>query len=407
MSYNSRIGHVSQHYQQYQQFQQQYQSSDRSLAPLHAFSVRKTFDNGPQYQVPLHAFSVNKTSDVGSECIDPQYQTPLHVFSVNKTLDVGPECNIEQSVSDYCDQLSTSHDTSDYCDHSITSPDTPSELNTSGDTPPDDSVTYTSPYRSICQPYSVPLVNQVNTNIYCIVAADSRARDFESKLLPHPDLYTTKYIVRGGARINTLECEVLGYINKLPKTDIVILYILAGICELTYKEYHQGGVELCLHKNQNVYDHIVDLKNTIRRHHPLSLVGVATIPIIDFKKAQKHYKHSNQLFVPKYGNDDLLDMQRRLSKSLAKINTDLAHLNRSPQHLPGVGVFYPAHLFLHQDIEKDVVRKTKSSRKVLKRIPDKKLSDGVHASAEVADVWYEATHSNFFKLYKAIRGIDC
>ena len=114
---------------------------------------------------------------------------------------------------------------------------------------------------------------------------------------------------------------------------MIIAYICAGICELTFKEYHSGGVELALHTNQNVYNHIADFRNNLRRYHPLSVVGVATIPLIKFTKAQSHFKLIRQLHVAKYNEEELNDMQHKLSKSLAIINTDLSALNRIPQYL--------------------------------------------------------------------------
>ena len=72
-------------------------------------------------------------------------------------------------------------------------------------------------------------------------------------------------------------------------------------------------------------------------------------------------------------------------------------LNRGPQELPGIGIVYPSQLFLHQDIEKQIIRKTKSSRKVLKRIPDHVLPDGVHPSAKVTETWFNSLHAIFAK----------
>ena len=215
-------------------------------------------------------------------------------------------------------------------------------------------------------------------------------------------MYDTKYIVKGGARLSTLEEEVNDYIKNIPCTDIIIAYVCAGICELTYKEHHCGGIELNLHTNQNVYEHIVDLKENLRRRHPLSVVGVATIPMIKFIKAQAHFKLIKQLHQPKYSKDQLNEKQQKLSESIAVINTNLAALNRTPQYLPGIGSVTPAQLFLHQDVEKDVIRKSQSKRVVYKRIPDKKLIDGVHASEAVSDVWFSALHANFMKICSAI-----
>ena len=153
---------------------------------------------------------------------------------------------------------------------------------------------------------------------------------------------------------------------------------------------------------KNYGKHTADLKAKIRRFHPRSIVGVATIPIISFAKAQEHYKAIKQLHTAKYDETQLQSMQKRLSDLLATINTDLSHLNSEPQEIPGVGHFYASQLFLHQDIEKQVIRKSKSKRTVIKRIPDKKLTDGVHPSEAVNEVWYMALHENYMKIISAV-----
>ena len=102
----------------------------------------------------------------------------------------------------------------------------------------------------------------------------------------------TTYIARGGAKIHSLEDELLELINGIPRQDIIIVYICAGICEITVKEYHEGGTELGLYESTNVVDNLIAFKNSIRRLHPRSVVGIATIPIVSFKLSQQYFKDS-------------------------------------------------------------------------------------------------------------------
>ena len=95
-------------------------------------------------------------------------------------------------------------------------------------------------------------------------------------------------------------------------------------------------------------------------------------------------------------------MQETLSHTIAHINVNLTNQNRFPQFLPLYGSHKPHQLYWHQEVEKQVIRKTKSTRKVLKRIPDHVLPDGVHPSAKVTETWFNSLHANFAKFSDSI-----
>ena len=96
-------------------------------------------------------------------------------------------------------------------------------------------------------------------------------------------------------------------------------------------------------------------------------------------------------------------MQTRLSNLLAEVNTTLAHQNRSIQILLDIGGIFAPHFFMHQDIEKQIIRKTNSKRKFIREYQKKKLVDGVLDSEEVSQVWFNALHANYFKVYPAVK----
>ena len=218
-------------------------------------------------------------------------------------------------------------------------------------------------------------------------------------------MYKTTYIARGGAKIFSLEDELLELISGVPRQDIIVVYICAGICEITNKETHVGGTELSLYESTNVLEHLISFKYNIRRLHPRSVVGISTIPIVSLKQSQQYFKDSKQLFAPKFNQNDLEGLQKKLSDQIANINTSISQENRQVQDLPGVGCVIPPHFFMHQDIEKQTIRKSKSSRQVIKRIPEKKLIDGIHASDDVVNVWFNALHCNFHKVYTAVKSL--
>ena len=238
--------------------------------------------------------------------------------------------------------------------------------------------------------------------IHCFVIADSRFRDFESFFPINQHIYNTVYIVKRGARIINLEEAVLKELRKIPKSDIVIAYICAGINNLTYKYYHSGGYEIVPHNRQSVYLDILGLKQKIRRVFPRSIVGIATIPIVNFAKAQKYAKDNHHL-VSKFTLADIKQMQTQLSDTLADINTELIHQNRGFQQVPGVGWMKPCQLYLHQEIEKLVYRKKQQERIVIKRIPDKVLTDGVHPAEYISLHWYNTIHNCFAQIVHNLR----
>ena len=79
-------------------------------------------------------------------------------------------------------------------------------------------------------------------DIHCIVAADSRFKGFEHKLLPNQDIYHTINVIERGARVNYLEDCIVHELSNIPRSDIAIIYTCVGINELTFKEYNPGGI---------------------------------------------------------------------------------------------------------------------------------------------------------------------
>ena len=234
--------------------------------------------------------------------------------------------------------------------------------------------------------------------IHGVMISDSRGKNFDKYPIVNEALYETHHISCSGARVPQMQNAVLAELSNIPSSDLIILYICGGSNELTFKEYHSGGVELSIHRQQHVLTHLLDLKSIVRRRFPNCVVGYSTIPIISFKKSQAFYQGKGDLWEPKYSCDQLQSMQKDLSNNLACINVNLTHQNRAYQYIPNCGMIKPNQLYWHQEVEKCIYRKTQTTRRVIKRIPDGVLSDGVHATRKVEDVWHRSLHNNFAKM---------
>ena len=136
--------------------------------------------------------------------------------------------------------------------------------------------------------------------IHGVLCADSRARDFDDFLPFNTALYNTHHIVCRGARVPQLQYELIRELKTIPRNDPTVVYVCGGVNELTFKEFHAGRVELCVHKQQKTLENLLDLKSKVRKWFPNALVCYSTIPIVNLKLAQLYYRDCGALITPKY-----------------------------------------------------------------------------------------------------------
>lgn len=237
------------------------------------------------------------------------------------------------------------------------------------------------------------------SRVHTILAADSRARPFLEREACNSSIYQSHLVVCPGAKVDKIKQKTIQKLSNIPQGDLVLIRIAGGINELTLREYHVGGVELCLQRPQYLIHNLLKFKDEIKSAHPISLVSFATIPIINFVAAQKHYIDTGKLWQPKYSYQQLTAFQTELSDSLANINTRLIVENRKLQYVPGWATTSCSQLYWHQDIEKLAKRKRGGKWINVKRIRWTALPDGVHPSSGIAKTWYNRVHDNFKKDY--------
>jgi hypothetical protein len=235
----------------------------------------------------------------------------------------------------------------------------------------------------------------MDREIHAIIATDSRGKNFVSKAAPNSDIYQTHNLVCRGARIDRVSSAIFSCLRRINPSSLVLVRICAGINELTYKYHHKDGNELVPHIQQNVIQHLLQLKEKIRRKFPSALVGIATIPIVNLAQSKLHYMEKGWLSKPLYDESQTLQHQRELSITISNINARIVRENSLRQYIPEIGLVLPTQLFLNQDIEKVSIRKKGGKRRLRKHIQISSLPDGVHPSDRISDKWFNCIHENF------------
>jgi hypothetical protein len=238
-----------------------------------------------------------------------------------------------------------------------------------------------------------------DTHIHAIVACDSRGRDFNSFPVIDDYGYINHIILRRGAKIKDIETELILRLDSIPRRDICVVYIVAGICELTQKIYHPGGQELDLQPSNNLLVNLLNCKQIVRATFPRCIVGIATIPTISLKQAIVYNIEKGKLRYSKFTEEEVNHKQTILNSSIKCINELILNENKQAQEIAGVGHYMLGNLFFHQNIEKLEIKKRGGKKIRRLRISGSALVDGIHANQDVALKWYRAVHTNFMKFY--------
>jgi hypothetical protein len=220
---------------------------------------------------------------------------------------------------------------------------------------------------------------------------------------PNPDQYDTYTLAFSGAKINFLLDKTLEHLQLLPKNKICFVQLVAGINELSFKDRHEGGIELVPNDSQELTFNVLRFKEVIRAKYPNCLVAIATIPIIDFERATQFYITSGRLKNRKYDTEETKAHQLQISETLKSVNHRITIENKLVQYIPGIGGIFASQLYFHQFVEKTTVTKKPSGRIIKRvRIPPKALTDGVHLPEEKILKWWELIHTNFLKMIQKL-----
>jgi hypothetical protein len=237
-------------------------------------------------------------------------------------------------------------------------------------------------------------------NIDCIIASDSRARDFplwQEQSRHNSHLYRTHFVICRGGNIDRILNKTLELLKSIENTDLILVLLMGGICEITIREHHTHGTELAVRKAIHIEKNILKFKELVRAIVPNCLVSIATIPIVDFAKAKQHYYKVGKLSQSEYSEEETLQQQKTLSEKLASINHFITEQNKKLQLIPKFGITNPCQRYLHQAIEKTTTKRRGASKISVKRIPQTALVDGVHGSEHICRNWFNIVHECFVK----------
>jgi hypothetical protein len=239
--------------------------------------------------------------------------------------------------------------------------------------------------------------------VKCLVVADSRGTPFRTFCAPNKEEYSVEYLIRRGATIQDLLNDTLYYLYASTFKGYFVILLCAGINNLTKLDRHEGGVELTLNDRQNVVQELEHYKEKVKNQFPRCVISLASIPVVDFHSANRHYIQLGKLRFVKQTLEQLDKCQDSLSDSLKTINHWIFCENQIDQTLDGVGKIRVHQLYIHQYVEKTNSKTTKSGRKIIKRrICPNALVDGIHPTYDLAIRWHDAIHVNFLKIAKNI-----
>jgi hypothetical protein len=240
-------------------------------------------------------------------------------------------------------------------------------------------------------------------NRHSLIVADSRGSNFAKHRLYNICHYQTHYIISRGAKIGDLKTRTLSGLKAISKNSIVLIFLCAGINEVTKRDFHPGGCELICAESNNLVENLVDFKRSVKQYHPKVVVTIGTIATVDLKAANKHYMDKGKLWSPKYSEEEIKIFQEKVDTSLREINHAIFEENKKPQEIHEIGYTVTHQLYLHQRVQRLFSKTKKDGRKIMKRrISPGSLVDGIHVSDPVCLNWIQTIHANSMKILKDI-----
>lgn len=230
--------------------------------------------------------------------------------------------------------------------------------------------------------------------VVTIIAGDSRLKTFNRKEKLNTEIYDSTTISIPGANVERVREKVINFIDSVPESTIILVYLAVGINEVTQKIHTERGVALKLAENCNVLNNLIDCKRNIVSCHPNVVVGICTIPVVDLIKANEHFLSIGKQTSPVFPIAKLKEWQFQLKTNLAYVNRRIIVENHNVQSLYDGRQFKMPQMYLHQDIEKHATKWKKGKKLTRTRIPTTALVDGIHIKEEIVQKWYRAFHSN-------------
>ena len=215
-----------------------------------------------------------------------------------------------------------------------------------------------------------------------MVVGDSRCKDFdifEEEQDGGERSYDVCYLCQRGGKIEDLIGVAVNAVEKIDAERLVLVYVAAGINNLTVLNRQTREVKPSDVQPQTVLNQLGKLKNAVLHCHPKSIVIYCTIPPLNFRKYAEFQQSKGRGYGTK-SESTLRGYTDQVIEKLQVINKSIIISNSIPQQ--GIKLITPC---LHSNCVQD-----KNRNKF--RLVVKALYDGLHPTRETALSWFNRIH---------------
>lgn len=245
----------------------------------------------------------------------------------------------------------------------------------------------------------MPLVFQMS---HIIFGTDSRGRGLEQYIHQNNALttHTLHCIIIPGGTLSTIIQQVQNKIQSLTQQHnhtTIHCTIAAGICNLTKKTFHQGGMEISYLRDAN---NIASIKQTISStyqtmHSNNIHFNLVHIPPASISKYSEFNIQHGKLKQSSFTTTDFHEQQTTLEQDIQDINNHISTQNQ---------IYSTLSIRWDRDILKCKKRKrgrNNNNTKISQCFSYSDLYDGVHANSQLKNKWFyflvKSTDKSVFK----------
>ena len=218
-----------------------------------------------------------------------------------------------------------------------------------------------------------------------LIAADSRGAKLGNYFNRHYPSWNVDPIVVPGGTVQTLHSLIVKALTASSPTNTNV-FIAAGICNLTEKTEHEGGVEVSYTNDtrgrvSNLLYGLHTLISDINSRFSLQ-VHVCTNPPANLLAYRNTLKTQRKLHTSIYTTSQIISQQAALENDIKLINLEILQMNTSQ----GLAPIRWDRQFIKIKIQKRGELKENSRKK--SKYNYQQLYDGLHPNWDLAAIWY-------------------
>jgi hypothetical protein len=203
--------------------------------------------------------------------------------------------------------------------------------------------------------------------------------------MPLPLSCTTHVLAKGGGTVTALTSMADKKIKDLSAIlqpgDSIAVVLAAGICDMTEKVRHPGGVQLLYDHSKNRPEKILSDLHGFQSHFMSQNIPVkiACIPSASLSKNEMCQKLKGNLVFSSCLPEEICVQQRYLEEDLGAVNGDIIAMNSA------VGM---RSVRWDRDLIRSSIKRRKNTTKKIIKIKYQHLYDGVHPDQYLSDKWF-------------------